>query len=213
MTSTRLIGDSYNGYLHGFDIGAQHLGTALMQLLLHHRVAPGNTKRNVRAATGKEAYRPEIVSVAEPVVILQPAAVDRYLSKANDLSGALRSGSTLANNELTASVRDLIEVTIVQPTPAGVAPDVEARGRIAALLGLDCFRKPSSSRIARFTNRKICVPCKYSCRDSLAVTGTTNPPSCRVARRMRWGAGAPKENDTLGSGYRPTRVRSCARRQ
>jgi hypothetical protein len=30
MTSTRLIGDCYNGYLHGFDIGAQHLWTALI---------------------------------------------------------------------------------------------------------------------------------------------------------------------------------------
>jgi hypothetical protein len=57
----------------------------------------------------------------------------------NDLSAALRSGSTLANNELTAPVRALIEVAIVQPTPAGVAPDVEARGRIAALLGLDVY--------------------------------------------------------------------------
>jgi hypothetical protein len=37
------------------------------------------------------------------IVILHPAAVDRYLSKVNDLSAARRSGSTLANNELTAA--------------------------------------------------------------------------------------------------------------
>jgi hypothetical protein len=73
------------------------------------------------------------------IVTLHPAAVDRYLSKVNDLSAALRSGSTLANSELTAPVRDLIEVAIVQPTPAGVAPDAEVRGRIAALLGLDVY--------------------------------------------------------------------------
>jgi hypothetical protein len=89
----------------------------------------------------------EIVSVAEPVniVTLHPGAVDRYLSKVNDLSAALRSGSTLANNELTAPVRALIEVAIVQPTPAGVAPDVEARGRIAALLGLDVYPQGRTS--------------------------------------------------------------------
>jgi hypothetical protein len=61
----------------------------------------------------------EIVSIAEPVniVILHRPRRPLLIESERSFSRAALQVNP-ANNELTASVRDLIEVAIVQPTPA-----------------------------------------------------------------------------------------------
>jgi site-specific DNA recombinase len=72
------------------------------------------------------------------VISLHPATIERYKGQIADLSAAL-AGKDGMEEEAVVAFRKLVSAVIVHETARGQPMEIEIKGRLAALIGLDVF--------------------------------------------------------------------------
>ena len=72
------------------------------------------------------------------MVSLHPATIERYKGQTADLSAAL-AGKDGMEEEAIIAFRKLVSAVIVHETARGAPMEIEIKGRLAALIGVDVF--------------------------------------------------------------------------
>ena len=130
------------------DLGevTRRLDRAMAAMLSSNAPVESFTAAIAGLETEKRRLQAELTALSEPinVVTVHPQAVARYLSLVEELGAVIRSG---ASEELTASVRELIERATVFRTEPGEPLNIVVHGRLAALIGAPVFPEGSMSGV------------------------------------------------------------------
>jgi hypothetical protein len=78
------------------------------------------------------------------VVTIHPTAIDRYLRVVDDMTAAIETGE---HEQLSGSIRDLIETATVNRTEKGEALHIVVQGRLASLLETPVFPSEKMSGV------------------------------------------------------------------
>lgn len=86
----------------------------------------------------KRALREELAAAPEPinVVTLHPAALERYLARVDDLAANINDVASRLP-EFAMLIRDLVESVTVQQRVAGAPMQLDVRGKLEKLIGVD----------------------------------------------------------------------------
>ena len=103
----------------------------------------GNSPAMSEALEVKEAARAQLeervrLLSASNVVSMHPNAIKRYVESIEKLHKLLTSGGEIAE-EAKAAFRNVIDSIVVHPTPKRADYEVDAYGRLSAIMGIDLF--------------------------------------------------------------------------